>query len=99
MTEEKWTDVVDMVQQAAAEHHTKRPLREQIDGHKERITDREEAKRKKKKRQRCATPPWKQRGKNRGGVATELKCLDQNRAEDPKKVATVLTVSAGSTTD
>ena len=32
---------MDTVQRAAAKHQTKRPQREQIDGHKEIVTDRE----------------------------------------------------------
>ena len=43
MTDDKWADIVDMVQKTEVEHYTKRPLREQIDGCKEIIAEREEA--------------------------------------------------------
>ena len=77
MTDDKWADVVDMVVKAAAEHYTKRPLREQIDGRKRRKHSEKE-----EENQRGAQQNGKRSGENRGEERRDRENTREDRREE-----------------
>ena len=65
MTDHKWQDVVEILQRSAAEFFAQGPLKEQMDGYKELIQERENYLMKRRTvRNRLAS--WQQRGQLRG---------------------------------
>ena len=86
MAYDKWADVVDVVQKAAAGHNTRRPLREQIDGHKEILTDSEEtlAKRRRVRKERTEEE-YRKAEEVQEQIATELKALTRTTLKIRRK--------------